>query len=136
MIKKFKCDECGKEFGRGSTLKAHIRTHTGEKSYKCKIPSCEKFFSEKGNMETHYKRHMKKMLNDIGDFTNVINSTDTSRPSTSDENINNVLGSIKIVKVNCENSQDVNQNLFLDCNNYNNNSTMSDVDIFNYDYLP
>ena len=61
MIKKYVCQKCNKKFGRISTLKAHIRTHTGEKNYKCKIEGCEKYFAEKGNMEIHYKRHLKKL---------------------------------------------------------------------------
>ena len=62
-IRKFPCHFCDKKFGRISTLKAHIRTHTGEKNYKCKIENCNKFFAEKGNMEIHYKRHLKRILN-------------------------------------------------------------------------
>lgn len=61
-IKKFKCSYCNKLFGRISTLKAHIRTHTGEKKYKCKIEGCEKYFAEKGNMHIHTRRHMLRLL--------------------------------------------------------------------------
>ena len=61
-IKKFKCSYCDKPFGRISTLKAHIRTHTGEKKYKCKIEGCEKYFAEKGNMHIHTRRHMLRLL--------------------------------------------------------------------------
>ena len=66
-IKKYICNICNKKFGRISTLKAHIRTHTGEKNFKCKVEGCNKCFAEKGNMEIHFKRHMKKLnrLNEL-----------------------------------------------------------------------
>jgi uncharacterized Zn-finger protein len=60
-IKKYVCETCNKKFGRISTLKAHIKTHTGEKNFKCKLEGCNKCFAEKGNMEIHYKRHLRKM---------------------------------------------------------------------------
>lgn len=60
-IKKYHCDICGCCFGRSSTLKAHIRTHMGVKDIKCLIEGCEKYFSEKGNMIIHYKRHLMKV---------------------------------------------------------------------------
>jgi KRAB domain-containing zinc finger protein len=35
--KPYKCDICGKGFTENSTLKGHIRTHTGDKPYRCGI---------------------------------------------------------------------------------------------------
>jgi len=70
-IRKFQCKYCEKKFGRISTLKAHIRTHTGEKNYKCHIDGCNKFFAEKGNMEIHYKRHLKRIQMQMGKKFNI-----------------------------------------------------------------
>lgn len=66
-IKKYNCEYCNKKFGRISTLKAHNRTHTGEKNYKCKLEGCNKCFAEKGNMEMHYQRHLKKLNKNINE---------------------------------------------------------------------
>ena len=60
-IKKYVCSICDCHFGRSSTLKSHMKTHTGERNFKCLIEDCDKYFSEKGNMMKHYLRHIKKI---------------------------------------------------------------------------
>lgn len=60
-IKKFSCTICHKSFGKSYALKTHLQTHTKEKNFKCPLKFCNQFFSLKGNMLIHYKRHCKKL---------------------------------------------------------------------------
>ncbi len=45
------CGFCGKMFIRPAELQRHVRTHTGEKPYKCDY--CDKAFTTKGNKDKH-----------------------------------------------------------------------------------
>ncbi|XP_063437888.1 zinc finger protein ZFP2-like [Mytilus trossulus] len=52
------CDICGKEFISKSSLRDHIRSHTGFKPYKCGI--CGRDFRVKSSINSHMKIHERK----------------------------------------------------------------------------
>ena len=55
----FKCDICGKEFVQKCSLRRHEQTHSDDKQWTCDYPSCEKKFKLKEYLDVHKRTHIK-----------------------------------------------------------------------------
>ncbi|KAJ8947491.1 hypothetical protein NQ318_009794 [Aromia moschata] len=60
--KPFVCqwEDCGRRFSRSDELSRHKRTHTGEKKFKCEY--CQRRFMRSDHLAKHVKRHSKNRV--------------------------------------------------------------------------
>lgn len=56
-LARYHCPVCSYSTDHSSNIRAHKRTHTGEKPFQCSV--CLKFFSQKQNLKTHYRCHYR-----------------------------------------------------------------------------
>ncbi|XP_050309170.1 Krueppel-like factor 10 [Anthonomus grandis grandis] len=60
--KPFVCQwsDCGRRFSRSDELSRHKRTHTGEKKFQCEV--CKRRFMRSDHLAKHVKRHAKERI--------------------------------------------------------------------------
>jgi uncharacterized Zn-finger protein len=59
--KPYRCtvEGCFKAYGHRESLKSHIQSHSGVRPYACREPDCKKTFSDSSGRSKHQKTHLK-----------------------------------------------------------------------------
>lgn len=69
-------EQCGRRFSRSDELSRHKRTHTGEKKFGC--PVCQRRFMRSDHLAKHVKRHSKERPNST---MRSVNNTTAAAPT-------------------------------------------------------
>lgn len=68
-----KWEDCGRRFSRSDELSRHKRTHTGEKKFVCS--TCERRFMRSDHLSKHVKRHNKEKAKGKSNLSSLSTST-------------------------------------------------------------
>lgn len=86
--------DCGRRFSRSDELSRHKRTHTGEKKFKCEV--CQRPFMRSDHLAKHVKRHAKDTNNNNKSIMTNATLLQTITPCNNLSNNNNITQQHKI----------------------------------------
>ncbi len=96
--KPFQCRICMRSFSRSDHLTTHVRTHTGEKPFSCDV--CDRKFARSDEKKRHAKVHLKqKMKKEAKLLAASGSATSTVTPSCSSASVTVAAGDFTTVSI-------------------------------------